>query len=304
MIHSYSSPFAVGHAALERYEDRPGLFEGEVVVQEKIDGSQFSFRLVDHDGGELQFRSRNAEVFPEDAGLFSRGVQAVKGVHGLKAGYVYRGEYLAKPKHNTLAYGRVPKKHVVLFDIELAPYTFAPLEYVENAAADLGFDFAPVLFEGVATLDLLRQILADSASILGGPVEGLVIKPKDHALWGRDKKVLMAKLVAEDFKEKHETEWKKSNPGKTDILASLVERYRTEARWAKAVQHLRELGALKGEPSDIGLLMREVPEDILRDSTDEIRDALFDAFSKQVLRGATKGLPEWYKRQLAEGAFK
>ena len=56
-IRSYSSPFNLGHKALAV------LFSGSVTVQEKIDGSQFSFGIVD---GELGF---NFE--PDDHVIFS-----------------------------------------------------------------------------------------------------------------------------------------------------------------------------------------------------------------------------------------
>jgi hypothetical protein len=42
-LRSYSSPFNLGHKALE------DLFDGTVTVQEKIDGSQFSFGVFNGD---------------------------------------------------------------------------------------------------------------------------------------------------------------------------------------------------------------------------------------------------------------
>jgi hypothetical protein len=122
-------------------------------------------------------------------------------------------------------------------------------------------------------------------------------------LWGIDKKVLMAKFVREDFKEKHDKAWKKSNPGRKDVIAALVETYKTPQRWNKAVQHLRENGELEDSPKDIGKLFKEVPKDILAECEDEIRDALFKHFWKDISRGITAGLAEWYKAKLAENAF-
>ena len=66
MIGSYSSPFAVGHKALERLWDNP------VWLEEKVDGSQFSFR---REGGALLARSHKQDltVFTnetEHAGMF------------------------------------------------------------------------------------------------------------------------------------------------------------------------------------------------------------------------------------------
>jgi len=45
MIHSYATVFQLGHKMIA------GIFSSPVVVEEKIDGSSFSFGLID---GELQ----------------------------------------------------------------------------------------------------------------------------------------------------------------------------------------------------------------------------------------------------------
>ena len=56
MIHSYPSIYAVGHKYLAE------LFNGPVVIEEKIDGSQFSFGVYD---GVLKIRSKGQEIFPD-----------------------------------------------------------------------------------------------------------------------------------------------------------------------------------------------------------------------------------------------
>jgi len=300
-VHSYSSPYAVGHKMLARYEDRPGIFEVEVFVEEKIDGSQFSFRK---EGDEVKFRSRKTDLYPGNAGMFEKGVQSVLEVADrLSEGWTYRGEYLMKPKHNTLCYERVPNRNVVIFDIEKAPNDFLTPDQRMEEATRLGFDVVPVYFTGmIDDMNQLKQFLT-KVSILGGPIEGIVIKPKSQMLFGIDKKLLMAKFVAEDFKEKHEGEWKKSNPGRKDIVQEIIETYKTPQRWNKAVQHLREAGKLEGSPRDIGLLMKEVPSDVYKECAEEIKEQIFKYFWRQISRALTSGLPEWYKEKLAKDAF-
>ena len=78
---------------------------------------------------------------------------------------------------------------------------------------------------------------------------------------------------------------------------------RTEARWHKAVQHLREVGKLEESPRDIGMLIAEVKQDILTEETDFIKDKLYEWAKDRVTRAAVHGLPEWYKKMLAETAF-
>src|SRR3954465_2218887 len=109
VLPSYTKILTFGHAYVR------DILEGEVVIQEKVDGSQISFGL--DLTGELHIRSKGAGLItdaPEK--MFQAGVAAIKAIADqLPLGWVFRGEYLAKPKHNTLAYDRVPKNHIVLW---------------------------------------------------------------------------------------------------------------------------------------------------------------------------------------------
>lgn len=298
-VPSYASPFAVGHRAIA------DLFTGPVVIQEKIDGSQFSFCLRD---GEIECRSKGAQlhILAPDK-MFAKGVETVLALKAqLTPGYVYRGEYLNKPKHNVLAYDRVPAGHVALFDIEdttKGDQFFLSDAEMRAEAQRLGLEVTPILFAGeVSDPNLLRGLL-DQVSCLGGAkIEGVVVK--NYAKYTEDKKVMMGKFVAEAFKEVHAGEWRAANPTQGDVQTSLIAAYRTPARWAKAVQHLREAGAIGGSPKDIGLLIKEVGADVERECAAEIKEALFDHFWPHIRRGLTGGLPEWYKEQLLQDSFK
>ena len=134
-------------------------------------------------------------------------------------------------------------------------------------------------------------------SILGNcKVEGFVVK--NYAQFGDDKKIAIAKYVSEGFQEKHRHEWKMANPGAGDFVGSLITALKTEARWNKAVQHLRDGGALVDAPQDIGNLIKEVQADLLKEESDFIKDKLFTHFIGQISRGVIAGLPEWYKEKL------
>lgn len=293
-ISSYSKVYAIGHKAIE------GLLDGEVLVEEKVDGSQFSMcRLED---GTLLCRSRGTMQSVETPDqMFEKAIAVAKSLN-LHPGWVYRGEYLRAPKHNTLAYARIPRNHIIIFDIETAPATF--LSYPEKAkeAERIGLEVVPLMFEGrVESLEMLLGFL-DRESVLGGTaIEGVVVKRYD--LFTPDGKVAMGKYVSERFKEKHEKDWKKRNPSKRDLIEMLVETYRTEARWEKAVQHLRDRGELEGSPRDIGALIREIAVDVQEECAEEIKEILFRHFWPQVRRGIVKGAAEWYKEKLAEAVF-
>ena len=292
--HSYPKIYNLGHAAVR------DIFNGPCVIEEKVDGSQFSFGVFD---GELRVRSKGQQLVvgaPEK--MFIEGVKAVDSIkHMLMDGWTYRGEYLKSPKHNTLKYNRIPTNHVIIFDINPAEEQYlGPLDKLEECQR-IGMECVPLLGCSISTMEEI-QVMMDRESILGGAkIEGLVIKRYD--LFGPDKKVVMAKHVSEAFKEKHGTEWKKSNPSKSDIVQMMIETYKTEPRWRKAVQHLAESGDLEDSPRDIPKLMKEVSQDILAEYENEIKQALFKWAWPKISRGVTGGLPEWYKDMLMKKQF-
>jgi len=299
--HSYPSLFAIGHRALGE------LLLDPVLVEEKVDGSQFSFGVFGGDQGEgynVRCRSKSVQlnlVAPEK--MFSKAVEVVlKLAPFLRVGWTYRAEYLQSPKHNSLAYDRTPTKHLIVFDIN--PVQEGYLSYDEKAAecARLGLECVPRLYEGMVESAQQFRDLLSATSVLGGQkIEGVVVK--NYRRFGPDKKVLMGKFVSEAFKEVHAAEWKKSNPGKSDILDMLVESLRTPARWNKAVQHLKERGQYDGSPRDIGNLIKEVQEDIRKECTDMVAEKLVQWAMPDILRGTVRGLPEWYKEKLIEKQF-
>lgn len=299
---SYPSIFSISHKA-----SKP-LFDGktEVLVEEKVDGSQFTFGIRD---GELRMRSKGAEVHehaPE--ALFSKAVTAVQSLKPLlKEGWLYRGEYLRAPKHSTLVYNRTPNNHIMIFDIETDAGEHLNPEAKKQEAARLGLETVPMFYAGVLTSpDALRQYL-DTESVLGGQkIEGVVVKPAAYDVYGKDKKVLLAKFVSEAFKEVHQAVWTKDNKpaGGRDVTTAIGSQYCTAARWQKAVMRLKEQGVLVGTHGDIGLLIKSVIQDIQKEEEEAIKQKLFDWAWPQIRRMATAGLPEWYKEELIKEVHK
>ena len=288
-IRGYSSPKAFGHRLVQ------DILDGEVIIQEKVDGSQISFGVYD---GEICVRSRNQQIDLEDAGMFSNAVNYIKSIKNeFVDGWTYRGEYLSKPKHNTLCYERTPYGFIVLFDIDKQNTDYMLSKMVERWAEKLGVDYAPVLWVGNGkdvTLDLLKELL-DKDSILGGvKIEGIVIKNYDKYL---NDKVMMAKYVSSDFQEKHGKDWKQRNPSDIEYV---VGHFNKDAIFQKAVQHLEEAGELEHEPKDIGKLMKELNQDIEREHAEEIKEMLYIKSKGKIFKGITRGFPEWYKEQLAK----
>jgi hypothetical protein len=296
--HSYPKLYALGHRALA------DLLADDVVVEEKLDGSQFSFGAFGDEG--LKVRSKGVQMnidAPEK--MFMKAVETVRNLYHaskLVDGWTYRAEYLAKPKHNTLAYDRAPNGYLAVFDINSAEESYLSYEAKAAEAERLGLDVVPLIYEGrIASVEQFRGML-DRVSFLGGQkIEGLVVK--NYSRFGPDKKALMGKYVSEAFKEIHGGEWKKANPTHSDIIEQIIASLTTPARWAKAVQHLRERGELTDSPKDIGALLKEIGTDVHAECADQVRDALFKWAWPRIQRGVIRGFPDWYKGELLQKQF-
>lgn len=291
--HSYPRIYALGHKAIAE------LFFDDVLVEEKIDGSQFSFGRFE---GELKCRSKGCQLnvdYPEK--MFSLAVENAKGLD-LKDGWTYRAEYLQKPKHNALAYDRTPIKNLIIFDINSNEEEYLTYEDKKREAERIGLEIVPILHFGKITNPEMLLSFLERTSILGGQkIEGVVAK--NYNRFGKDKKVLMGKYVAEAFKEVHGSEWRKDNPSPTDVIQSLILALKTPARWNKAIQHLREKGKITDSPRDIGELIKEVHIDVDKECVDEIKDRLYRYAIPHIKRGIVSGLPEWYKEELLKRQF-
>ena len=189
-LKSYPSIFNMGHKAVA------DLLVGPVYVQEKIDGSQFSWGLDEE--GNVITRSKGAEIFLETVDKLFKG--AVEYVHSVKAllvpGWTYRGEVLCRPRHNTLVYDRVPRHNVVIFDVNTSEETYLTYESMTEYAAGLDLEVVPLLYTGmVESADQLKAFLETQSFLGGQKVEGVVVKPVGYHLFGVDKKALMGKYV-------------------------------------------------------------------------------------------------------------
>lgn len=292
-IPSYSSIFAMGHKATV------DMFNVPVLVEEKIDGSQMSW--MKDEAGEVHFRSKGAVIYQGAVQkLFQPAVDHILSVKDhLKPGVIYRGEVVSKPKHNVLAYDRAPRGYVVLFDVDIGLENYVDAPAKDVCADCLGLEVPQVLalWTERPTMEAMLALLTTPSMLGGQLIEGFVMKA--YGLYGPDKKTLMAKYVSERFKEVHKRSFK-ADGDKGDIFDQLEAAFRTEARWEKAVQHLRDAGTLVGSPRDIGPLLKEVAEDVEREEAEAVKEKLWQWARKMFLRKVTGGLPEWYKKKLLE----
>lgn len=285
-----------------------GIFEELVQVEEKIDGSQFSFGKVN---GKLECRSKGQPIDQNAPGMFKLGVESAQFIErecDLPEGVIFQCEFLAKPKHNILAYARVPKLNLVLFDVRLHDGSYCNSEARAEWAHQFGIEVVKVFYygylPGTTNIDSFGEYFAQESQLGGVKIEGVVVKNyfKKHPDAHTSRAPMTAKIVAPAFKEKRASV--PNNPGKDgakDIVDKLTNCLRTEARWLKAIQHLREAGKLENANKDIGPLCKEIQADILAEESDWIKQRLFEEFSKEILNGCVRGFAPFYQKLLANG---
>lgn len=296
-MHAFPKIFAIGQDYIA------DIFKDEVEVTEKVDGSQFVFGKLN---GEILCRSKGAMLY--DGAVHKMFQTAWDYIHSvdLPEDTIFYGEYLQRPKHNTLCYERVPKNNITIFGVSTPGGTFVDNYCALASWADgIGLEAVPLIYRGHINSAEELKVMLDTNSYLGGvKVEGVVVKNyvRPFLLGGQPIPLMCGKFVSEAFKETHIKGWGKENTskGKWDTFK---DGFRTDARFEKAVQHLRDNGELENSPRDIGKLISEVKRDITDEEKDRILKFLWSEFSPELMRRATHGLPEWYKEKLAEQAF-
>lgn len=301
MIPSFPKIFNVGTDYIR------DLFNEPVEITEKVDGSQFAFGLHPQEGLVMRSKGRRiypAELSPKD--MFAPVVDYVQTLD-LPEGRYFYCEYLRKPKHNTLVYERIPENYLCLFGVMTGGGRFLNGPGVlAEWAGELRIDSVPVM--AIKTVTDPSEILEflEVESFLGGcKIEGIVIKnyQRPFLLGGQPIPLMAGKHVSEAFKEVNKSsKWNKEHTSR-GRWETCIEAHRTEARWAKAVQHLRDSGELLNSPKDIGKLIYEVKRDITEEEQEAIKKVLWKEFGNDLLRRSTAGLPEWYKSQLLERAL-
>lgn len=285
----------------------PNLFKGKVEISEKIDGSQWSWGI--NEDKELVFRSKGEDLTEKGVndGMFLDAKKQTDRIYKLlkkkklKDIYFY-SEYLQKPKHNVLAYSRIPKNNLYLFGVMENGEFISDYKKLWEYADLLEIERVNIIYQGeIKNTNELTKFL-DNDSILGKEkIEGIVVKNYNEPS-GKGSFVMpisMGKYVREDFKERHKVEFKTT---KGD-LQMFIESFRTEARWQKAIQHLKEKGELENSPRDIGNLIKEIQRDLLEEETENIKEELFKLYKDDFTRKAIAGFPEWYKKKLLENSL-
>lgn len=277
------------------------IFDEDVEITEKLDGSQFGFGLVK---GELVCRSKGKEQDIDNPDkMFKEGVEYIQSVqHLLPEGLFFYGEYLQKPRQSTLAYNNTPKNHIALFgvmDSSMDSTTMHDYSYVRSWAKTLGIDPMPLLYQGKSNPQHVLELMETNSYLGGQQIEGVVVKNYKPWLFMNQilYPVMAGKYVSEKFKEVHSRDWGKLNTGRGKLEA-VNDKYRSEARWHKAAMHMKEDGRLTDSLKDIGELIKEVQKDLVAEELPSMMQDLWKILGPDIVRHSTAGLPQWWKEQL------
>lgn len=299
MVKAYPKFYSLGHRL------NSDILLGDVVVTEKIDGSQFDFMF---DGEKLHYRSKNVLLSGDSSSIgghrqFSDAISHIEKVKdSMRAGVTYYCEFLNKPRHHTLEYERVPRNKLMLFAV-------GNMGYIEKVslsdyAKEIDIESVPVLYEGrIGDISEIEHLLGSTSALGNAKIEGFVITNFLFPTFMNNtllSNVTTAKVVSDSFKEVHRTNWKKKCTKKGQI-EEFFSGFGTAARWRKAVNKLEEILGRKANKTDIFPILKEIYDDVVSEEKENISEFLFNMHKKELMKGCHVGFVDWFKDNYFEG---
>jgi len=290
------------------YRGTEDLSSSVVFVSEKLDGSNVSIHRT-IDGLRLASRTRWIDSESKQFGAFLLWVAEHKQhlMMGLRPGEAVWGEFCNN--HNVLQYSN--KSPFVMFDFsEHIPtiypeagscevYSFkAPTKW-GPILEDRGLSFIPQVqwkyFNNLVEVNDFLAELNKAGSMLGGPVEGIVIKNYDRlSSYGQP---LFVKIVNQEFKE----DFRKIYAVGDSLEESLCQIVFPEARFRKGVQRLKENGDHTGTVKDIGKILQIIQQDVAEESMDTIKEFLFQKYWPNAKKLLSHKIVHRYKQEIGLG---
>jgi hypothetical protein len=247
------------------------LGEGDhIVIQEKIDGANASFRRV---GNDLVAFSRNNQLSEENTlGGFYQFVKELNIQIG--EGLIFFGEWLNPHK---VKYPEHQKKFF-LFDIyDIVNGKYLPWETVKAVGTSLGLNLVPVFYEGeYKGFDHLQSFVGKTE--LGGMLgdiptgEGIVVKNVTYE--DRFGNQMYVKLVTDAFREVQSQKAPKDPKVEATQEQVFVDQVVTEARIEKFLHKFVDEGILDEQYGieDMGTILKNmnprIKEDVLKEESE------------------------------------
>lgn len=298
---------------IERLKDKyvDGFQKGDyIVVQEKIDGANFSIRYDDETDTIRSF-SRKKIL---DLGNNLRGAwewsqkldkELVKEVLGTNL--VLFGEWLVS---HTIAYPDDRYQNAYFYDVwDTESERYLDQDKVEDIVKQLNLIYVPVFYKGTfESWDHLKQFVGRTD--LGGENgEGIVVKNMTRLNDPNTRLPFYTKIVADKFAEKKSV--KKFDEGKLERRAKLqavVESVVTEGRVTKLVHKMVDEGIIPEDwdEYDMGTIAKNIGKEVYYDCVKEepeIVEQVGELFGKLASGTAMKIVKSMLAAQTIESRF-
>lgn len=187
-----------------RDDDLPDFHVGDhIIVEEKIDGANFSFRY-DAEKDQICSFSRRVELHPKNtlfgAWEWSQKLDKKKIAEVLGNNLIMFAEWLAP---HTVKYPDKKYFNAYCFDImNTETEQYLPQEQVNKVVQDLGLSYVPVFYDGPFTSWEALASLVGRTELGGEYGEGIVIKNMTRLNDPDENFQFYVKIVGEAFKEK------------------------------------------------------------------------------------------------------
>jgi len=276
----------------------------EWYIQEKVDGSQLSFRY-DPRVLHLRFFNRGKEKHEPYPSTFLPAISALQYhfEHQLPdSNLVFHGEAICKVRHNVATYERVPRYCFVLFSVQdLNSGDYIPLLDLESVAKRLNLELAPIWFfnrtpENDPNIEVDTLMSNPPLSFLGGEPEGCVLKHLHYVKRNGQTVASKFKFVSDRFKERHATRSKIEVTSPDQFIESLVQWYPLKPRLRKAIFRLRDREEIQIDTTDkeqrqidAQKVTREMKRDWLDEEEELLKNHIWRHFKPYILKKITSG---------------
>lgn len=265
-----------------RFNERSYVKASYIVVTEKIDGANASFRKIDNDTVEM-FKRNSVSNYKDVKGLRAFGDTINAEI--LNEDYTYYGEWTTPHKIN---YGENVNKFFIFDIYDNVKERYLHHNEVVEEAERIGFKTATVLYIGQPLSMEELSALANSYSVVSTEEvirEGVVVR-----YYQKDKDEFdKFKVVSDSFSEVKPMKKGKTQSG--DFIKEFFDSTITPTRIYKSLKELERNNYLEGvdvenlDFTDIGTLLksglpRHVLNDIVEEEIFQVKDYLNSRFGK------------------------
>lgn len=258
-----------------------GFQKGDhIVVQEKIDGANFSIRYDPETDSVASFSRKNPLSFQNDlrgAWGWSQKLDKnlVKDVLGNNL--VLFGEWLVP---HTIVYPQERYQNAYFYDVyDTETEQYFKQDKVKEVINSLGLIYVPVFYDGEFQSWEHIQEFVGRTDLGGEHGEGVVVKNMSRINDPNTRLPFYTKIVGEKFSEKKSVKPKMIDPEKVaerERLQNLVDTVVTEGRVTKLVHKMVDEGIIpeKWDEHDMSTIARNIGKDVYYDCVKEEPDVV------------------------------